>query len=357
MTDEIYMRKAINLAKKGRGKTSPNPMVGCVIVKNKKIIGSGYHKKFGDKHAEINAIESATVSVYGSTLYVTLEPCSHTGKTPPCVNAIIKSGIKRVVCAMIDPNKLVKGIGIEKLKKAGIEVEVGLLEEKARELNFGFISVHENKRPYVAIKFASSLDGKIATRTQESKWITNEQARSHARSLRSKYSCIVVGSNTVIRDNPHLGSRIKGKQDPIRIILDNSLRTNTDHAVYRDTNVIVFVSQKADQNKIIQFKNNNIELYQSKSTSVSINEILKELMKRNIQSILIEGGASVLGMFNDTKNIDKVYSFYAPILIGGEESKNSVGGLGTDSLKNSLKFNKTRSKKFGSDFLIISENA
>ncbi|MFI5270455.1 MAG: bifunctional diaminohydroxyphosphoribosylaminopyrimidine deaminase/5-amino-6-(5-phosphoribosylamino)uracil reductase RibD [Candidatus Saccharimonadales bacterium] len=356
MTDEAYMQMAIDLAKKGRGKTSPNPMVGCVIVKSNKIIGRGYHKSYGDKHAEISALDSVTDTIDGSTLYVTLEPCSHTGKTPPCVDAIIKSGVKRVVCAMVDPNKLVKGSGIKKLQKAVIKVELGLLEEKARELNFGFVSVHENARPYIAIKFASSLDGKIATRTKESKWITNEQARSYARSLRSKYNCIVIGSNTVIEDNPHLGARIKGKQDPIRIVLDNSLRTNPDHAVYRDTNVIVFASQKADKNKVAQFKSQNIEIYQSKLTSVSVNEILAELMKRNIQSILVEGGASVLGMFNDAKFIDKVYSFYAPIIIGGLESKSSIGGQGAGPLKDSLKFNQTSIKKFGSNFLVISQN-
>src|SRR3990167_1206134 len=221
--DETFMDEALWLAKKGAGWTAPNPMVGAVVVKSGKIIGRGYHRRAGSAHAEIEALAAAGRSARGATLYVNLEPCAHFGKTPPCTEAIINAGIKRVVCSAIDPNPQVQGRGVARLKQFGIAVSISVRKEEARSLNEVFFVFHEKKRPFVALKFAMSLDGKLAARTGDSKWITGGKARSFARDLRGNYQAILVGVNTVIRDNPHLGARTKGKKDPLRIILDSRL--------------------------------------------------------------------------------------------------------------------------------------
>src|SRR3989344_2010898 len=218
-----FLKETLKLAKKGLGKVNPNPMVGAVIVKNNKIIGKGYHKKFGYPHAEIEALKNCQQNPKGATLYVNLEPCSHFGKTPPCADAIIKAGIKKVVCCTQDPNP--KALG-----KTGIEISFGLLEQEARQLNEAFFTFHEKKRPFIAIKFAASLDGKIATQRGDSKWITNEKARKYSRALRKQYQAVLVGINTVLKDNPHLG-------DSLRIILGSKIPKNSQ--VLRNKNILI----------------------------------------------------------------------------------------------------------------------
>ena len=246
---EHFIDETLVLAKKAIGLTNPNPMVGAVVVKRGRIIAKGYHRQAGLPHAEIEAFNAAKTSVKGATLYTNLEPCVHQGKTPPCVDAIIQAGIKRVVCSISDPNPKVHGKGIAKLKQAGIIVSVGLKEKEARALNEAFFVFHEKKRPFIAIKFAGSLDGKIATHTGNSKWITNEPARLFARKLRGEYQAILVGINTVIRDNPHLGTRLAGKKDPVRIILDSNLQIPLNSQVLRDNNVIIATTTHAPEEK------------------------------------------------------------------------------------------------------------
>lgn len=349
--DLKYLRQSLQLAQKGKGKTFPNPLVGCVIVKYGVIIGSGYHHKAGGNHAEINALEDAKESTIGATLYVNLEPCSHHGKTPPCVDAIIKAGIARVICCNLDSNNNVRGDGIQKLKAAGIEVEVGGLARDARKLNEAFFTFHELQRPFIAVKYAASIDGKIATRTRKSKWITDNLAREYARTLRSSYQAILVGSNTVVQDNPHLGTRKKGYTDPLRIILDNTLKTSLTSHVYRDGNVIVFTSKKAANSKLSAFKKRGIEVFVCKSDSVNIREVMVELTKRTIISVYVEGGSTVLGSFNDAKLIDKIYAFLGPLLIGGETAKSAVGGEGADSLSTTLQLQDIHTKMLGDSML------
>lgn len=319
--DNFFMQKALRLAKKGQSWTFPNPMVGAVLVKDGKVVGEGYHHKVGGHHAEIEAIHQ------GGTLYVNLEPCSHYGKTPPCADAIIKAGVKRVVYSTLDPNPKVAGKGIEKLKQAGIEVTGGVLEKEAKKLNEAFFIFHTKKRPFVAIKFAASQDGKIATYTGDSKWISNEKARMFARRLRGEYQAILVGINTILKDNPNLGTRIRGLKDPLRVILDPHQKIQKNAEVFRDDNVLVI------------------------NKKIAIADLLELLKQKNIISVLVEGGGKTIGGFVDAGLVDKVYAFHAPIIIGGEKSVNSVSGIGYGTIKEALRLKDVKFKKFDDTML------
>lgn len=328
--DNFFMQKALRLAKKGLSWTLPNPMVGAVLVRDGKVIGKGYHHKVGEPHAEIEAMRQGRISYKGATLYVNLEPCSHYGKTPPCADAIIKAGIKRVVCCTLDPNPKVAGKGIEKLKQAGVDATVGVLEKEAKKQNAAFFTFHTKKRPFVAIKFAASLDGKIATKTGDSKWITNEKAREYARKLRGEYQAILVGINTVLKDDPHLGTRIKGLKDPIRIILDPHSKIPNKAQVLRDKNVIIINEQ------------------------ITMSHLLEILKEKEIISVLVEGGGKVIGSFVDAKLVDKVYTFHAPIIIGGEGAI-SVSGVGAQTVQEALHLKNITRKIFNDNQLLIGE--
>ncbi len=313
--DDHYMQLALRLARKGLGKTSPNPMVGAVIVKNGKIISQGYHKQAGSAHAEIEAIQSATESVQGSTLYVNLEPHGYVSKTLPCTEAIIKAGIVRVVCSTLDPNPKVAGDGLVQLKKAGIQVNIGLLANEAQLLNEQFFTFHQKQRPFIAIKYAASLDGKMTTSTGDSKWITDERARAVGRKLRGQYQAILVGINTVIADDPHLGTRIKSRPDPLRVILGSTQRVPLNAKILRDDNVLFFEGK--------------------------LENLMAKLYQMGVISILVEGGASVIGDFVDYKLVDRVYGFYAPIIIGNN-----------DKLADSLRLQKAQLRHYGDDVMI-----
>ncbi len=306
--DTQYMQRVLKLAGRGRGKTFPNPMVGAVIVKKGRIIGQGYHKKAGSAHAEIEAIESAKGSEQGSTMYVNLEPCNHHGKTPPCVDAIIKAGIAKVVCSTLDPNPKVAGDGLAQLKKAGIKISVGMLGEEARILNEQFFTFHTQKRPFIAIKYAASLDGKLATDGGDSQWITNEAARAAGRKLRSQHQAILVGINTVLADNPYLGTGL-------RIVLGDQTKIPKNWQVLRDNNVLVFAGP--------------------------LPKLMDALYKMNIVSVFVEGGAHTIASFVDQKLVDKVYGFYAPILIGGH-----------DKVADSLFLQQPKIRRLGNNFMI-----
>lgn len=349
--DVKFLKQTLRLAKKGLSWTNPNPMVGALIVKEGHVIGKGFHHKIGFPHAEIEALKNCQQIPKGSTLYVNLEPCVHFGKTPPCADAIIKSGIKRVVCATEDPNPKVSGKGLAVLQKAGIKTSVGLLGAEAQKLNETFFTFHKKKRPFVAIKFAASLDGKMATSGGDSKWITNEKARKYARTLRTKYQAIVVGINTVLTDNPHLGARTKDRKDPIRIVLDPKLQIPGNAAALRDTNVIIITSQKADKSKKVNLESQGITVI-STDDPVSIPRLLSILKDKEIISVLVEGGGETLGRFIDSGMVDKVYAFHAPILIGGKEAK-SIGGKGAQTIQKAIRLTDISYKIFGDNILTI----
>lgn len=348
MHEEKFMRRVLKLAAKGDGWTNPNPLVGAVLVKNNKIIGEGYHERFTGNHAEVNAIKKAGKAAEGSTLLVNLEPCSHHGNTPPCTDAIIKAGIKKVVYASSDPSQS-KSSKI--LGEAGVEVVTGVFKAEGDFLNRKFLHFAKNKVPYVTIKFAVSLDGKLATKTYDSKWITNDQARKYARGLRVAYHAILVGSNTVLRDDPHLGAEKKNKKDPIRIILDTQLKTSIGSKVYRDSNAIVLVGKKADKAKISRFREKNISVHQFDSEKINVKEVLGYLADQKIISVLVEGGGEVIGSFIDSKLVNEIYVFYAPIIIGGDQAR-AISGSGTEKVRDALKIKSPITKKFGDNFLI-----
>lgn len=351
-SDEFFLKQTFKLAKKGLSWTNPNPLVGAVIVKNGRIIGKGFHHKTGLPHAEIEALNSAVENPEGATLYVNLEPCNYFGKTPPCVPVIIRSKIKRVVCSTKDPNPKVFGQGLAKLQKAGIEISVGILENEARELNEAFFTFHEKKRPFVAIKFATSLDGKMATGTGDSKWITSGKARKYARALRGQYQAVVVGINTVLTDNPHLGIRIKGKKNPVRIILDPKLQIPLNAQVLRDSNVIIATTKKANKFKKENLKKMGFIILSFNSEYIKIPELLSTLKEKEIISILVEGGGETLGSFVDSRIIDKVYAFHAPTIIGGKKAI-SIGGEGMQTIKEALYLKNISHKNFGDNLLTI----
>lgn len=331
MTDQDYMKLAIELAYQAAGQTSPNPLVGAVVVKDGHIVGMGAHLKAGEKHAEVHAIEMAGNKAEGSTVYVTLEPCSHYGKTPPCADLLVRSKVKKVFVAVTDPNPLVSGNGIKKLEDAGIEVEVGLLEEEATKLNKYFFHFVQTKTPFVTLKAASSLDGKTATVTGESKWITGEEARKDVHKSRELHDAILVGVNTVIADNPNLTCRVENpKRQPIRIILDTNLRTSLHANVVTDqlAPTWIIVSSQVSKEKMDIFEQRGIKIIQLSNKTIEIEEVLNVLGEHKIMSLYVEGGSTVHGSFIKNNMFNEVIIYLAPKLIGGESAPTSVGGEG-----------------------------
>lgn len=357
MLDEKFMRRAIELAVKGVGKVNPNPLVGAVIVKNNRIIGEGYHEFYGGAHAEINAIKNAIESIVGAVIYVTLEPCHHYGKTPPCVDEIIKNKFSKVVIGQVDPNPLVAGKSIKKLKEHGIEVQTGILEEDCKRLNEVFNKYILTNKPYVVLKVAMSLDGKIATSTGESMWITGEKAREHGHELRNKLSSIMVGVNTVIKDNPSLTCRLHHGRNPTRIIVDSNLRIPLDAKVLEikeDSKCLIATTEKAVKEKfeVLRDKGADILILPEKNGRVDIRILIEELGKLKIDSILLEGGGTLNYSFLEEKLVDKVDFYVSPKIIGGEKSKTPVEGLGISSLKEAFKISNVSTEFLGEDILI-----
>jgi len=344
--------QALKLARKGVGWTNPNPMVGAVLVKNGRIIGKGYHKRVGSDHAEIEAIKSSQESSEGATLYVNLEPCSHFGRTPPCVDEIIKAKIARVICSTLDPNQKVSGKGAAKLRKAGVDVSVGILQDQARLLNETFFTFHEKNRPFIALKFAASLDGKIATKTGDSKWITNKKARAYVRSLRNQYQAVLVGINTILKDDPHLGVRMKEKKDALRIILDSSLKIPLESSVLRDNNVLIITTSKHNKQKLAQLMQKGVQILVLSGDQIAIPELIVKLKDGGIISVLVEGGGKTIGSFADSGLVDKVYAFFSPILIGGKQAVSAVDGEGVEKINQAINLETISYKKFEDNFLI-----
>ncbi len=341
--DRKYMALALKLAEKGR--PSPNPKVGAVVVKNGKIIGKGYHKRAGEPHAEVNALQG--INAEGATLYVNLEPCSHYGKTPPCTDLIIASGITRVVCAMKDPNPQVHGI--KALREHGIEVEVGLMGKEARKINEKFIKYITENTPFVTLKCAMSLDGKIACNSGDSKWITNEKSREYARRLRGEYDAILVGINTVLEDDP--GLKAENGKDPLRVILDSTLRAPVNAKVLSDSNILIATTERYDKKKRKILKK-KASIWVCGTERVDLKELIKMLGKKGITSILIEGGSEVHASAVKEKIVDKFLFFVAPKLITGRNAKGPIGGEGIETMNEVILLKNCELKKFGGDILI-----
>lgn len=357
--DHSYMKEALELAARGKGRTSPNPMVGAVVVKDGNVIGRGYHKKAGTPHAEIHALNDAGMEAHDGTLYVTLEPCSHRGRTLPCADFIIQSRVARVVVAMLDPNPLVNGNGVRKLREAGIRVDVGLLERETRELNTFFIKYISTKIPYVLLKAAVTLDGRIATRTGASRWITGEAARERGHEIRNRVDAILVGVNTVLKDNPSLTTRLPGEEgkDPARIILDTHLRTPLDAKVVENDSVAptyIFAGCNVAPERVraYQEKNVTVMVARRETNRISFRRVLEDLGRMEITSLLIEGGAQIHAAALREGVVDHAVFFIAPKIMGGGESREAIGDLGIHRMEEIIRLDAVRTERIGEDVLI-----
>ena len=359
--DIFYMERALEIAREGTGKTKTNPLVGCVIVKDEKIIGQGVHLKFGDNHAEVNAIldaKSRGEDIRGATLYVNLEPCSHYGKTPPCAERIVKEGIRRVVIGTADPFEKVSGRGIKILEDAGISVTEGLCEEECLNLNERFFTYLKNNRPFVVLKAGMSLDGKIATESGESQWITSEFSRAHGHELRGQLDAIMVGIGTVLADDPSLNTRHgKYKNNPIRIITDSSLRIPLDAKLLRDdleSICIIATTESCDKDKLGKLKamkNVEVLICKDKDKKVDLKDLMERLKDYDISSILLEGGRTLNAEMLKNKLVDKFYFFIAPILLGSKGIP-AIGDLEIDELKDAIRIKDMKSEKLFDDILV-----
>ena len=358
MIDQNYMLQAIQLAKQGEGWTNPNPMVGAVIVKNGRIIGKGYHKKCGELHAERNAIASLTESAEGATIYVTLEPCCHYGKTPPCTEAIIEQKIKRVVIGSRDPNPKVSGKGIKMLQEAGIEVIEDFMREECDRLNPVFFHYITTKTPYVVMKYAMTLDGKIATKTGASKWITGEAARAEVQHMRHRYMGIMAGIGTVIADDPMLNVRVEGWKSPIRILCDSGLRIPLDGQIVKSAGkyrtIVAYADSKNTEAKRKRLHEMGVETIwcPDENNQVDLKKLMKYLGEEGIDSILLEGGGTLNDSALRAGIVQEVQAFIAPKLFGGMNSKTPVEGIGVRFPSEAVKLKCTDICQIGEDIRI-----
>lgn len=351
-----YMNIAMRLALRAKAQTSPNPMVGALVVKKGRIISRGYHKQAGGAHAETAALDKAGKKAQGATLYVTLEPCTHFGRTPPCVERIIKSGIKKVVVGMIDPNPLNNGKGIGMLRQHKIKVEAGILEGGLKKMNAAFIKYITKKAPFVTVKVAQSLDGKIATKTGDSKWITSDKARAFAHRLRQDYDAIIVGVNTVLRDNPRLDAWFS-KKNPVKVIVDSQLSTPEDANVFLKRSPVIIATiaskpgQETENRKILSQKAKILEV-KEKGGQINLKDMMKKLAQLEITNVLVEGGGSLVGSLFDDGLVDKVLFFISPKIIGGKEAISSVMGRGIPRIDRAIRLKDIKVHRIGEDFLI-----
>ena len=366
------MRRAIELAKKGGGYVHPNPLVGCVVVNDGEIIAEGYHEKYGEFHAERNALLRCQSETKGASLYVTLEPCCHYGKTPPCTEIIIVKGIKKVFVGILDPNPLVAGKGVKILQDAGIEVEVGLCEDEIRELNKVFLKYITTKRPYVIMKTAMTLDGKIAAFTGDSKWITNEESRKMVHELRSEMAGVIVGIGTVLADDPMLNVRLEGNpHQPIRIVVDSNLRIPIDSQLVKtakEYRTIIAIQKphaeiaenaEMDNHKLLARKRADLAEFdveiiecQSNNGHVDINDLMTKLGSLGIDSLLLEGGGTLNAAFLEARCVDEVWAFIAPKIIGGEGAKTPVSGKGIAKMNDAIQLQNIDIQNINGDILI-----
>jgi diaminohydroxyphosphoribosylaminopyrimidine deaminase / 5-amino-6-(5-phosphoribosylamino)uracil reductase len=356
--DRHFMRLALAQAAKGRGRVSPNPLVGCVIVKKGRVLASGHHHQAGGDHAEIDALRKLDLRAPGATLYVTLEPCCHQGRTPPCTDAIIHAGITRVCAAVRDPNPLVAGRGFAQLRAAGIEVREGLLADEAARLNEIFFHVMATGRPFMVVKVAQSLDGCIATRTGHSQWITCAQSQQYCQRLRDTYDAIMVGSSTVRSDDPQLTARLPGARNPVRIVVssrgDVSPRSRVFSAAAAGRRILA-TTRKANPRALRQFERSGVDilLCRARRGQVDLRDLAARLMRAQITSVLVEGGSSLWSSCLDLQLADKFYIFSAPLIIGGTNAIRSVVGTGAARLEDALHFRDVAVQTVGVDTLFI----
>ena len=376
------MRRAIELAKKGGGYVHPNPLVGCVVVNDGVIIAEGYHEKYGQYHAERNALTRCNTEIKGASLYVTLEPCCHYGKTPPCTEIIIEKGIKKVFVGILDPNPLVAGKGVKILQDAGIEVEVGLCENEIREMNKVFLKYITTKKPYVIMKTAMTLDGKIAAHTGDSRWVTNEASRKMVHELRSELAGVIVGIGTVLADDPMLTCRLEGNHhQPVRIVVDSNFRIPIGSQLVKTAKEYrtivaktVISSDRRESRNLLQtdeispFRSASVEMTnkirtlesfgvellecQSNNNHVDINDLMVKLGAMGIDSLLLEGGGTLNAAFLETGCVDEVWAFIAPKLIGGEDAKTPVSGKGIDNMSEAINLQNIDIQNINGDILI-----
>ena len=357
--DIEYMRRAMELAERGVGFTNPNPMVGAVIVKGGKVIGEGWHERCGEWHAERNAFKNCKVSEEGATMYVTLEPCCHYGKTPPCTEAIIEHGIARVVIGMEDPNPLVAGKGIALLREAGIEVVCGVEEEALREQNRVFLKYISTRLPWVALKAAMTLDGKIATRTGDSKWITGAEARAYVHELRHRFMAILVGIGTAVADDPLLNCRIEGRgvRQPIRVVVDSNARLSLESQLVQtaeEYRTIVAYTRFAPEERVKALREAGVEmlLCEEKEGLVDVRNLLELLGQFGIDSILLEGGGNLNYTFLSEGLVDELYAFVAPKIVGGMSAKTPVEGTGVEKMADAINLELKNVLNIGDDVLL-----
>jgi len=356
--DEPLMRRALDLAQKGLGRTSPNPIVGAVVVRNGSILGEGYHAYAGGPHAEVVALEAAAGATAGADLYVTLEPCCHQGRTPPCTDRIIAAGIRRVVTSVLDPNPLVSGRGVETLRAAGVLVELGLLSEESTILNEAFMKFIKSRLPFVVLKAAVSLDGKIATRTGDSRWISGEQSRQRVHELRDQIDAVMVGLGTIRRDDPMLTTRLpSGGRNPIRVIVDGRGSLPLDARVFHSTSsspTWVAVTADAPHERIDALERHGLAVIETGGSNgrVNLHHLLKRLGEREVTSVMIEGGEGIFTSAIEAGIIDRFLVFVAPILIGGKTAPSLFGGAGIEHLVEAFRLERVRIEQLGGDLLI-----
>jgi diaminohydroxyphosphoribosylaminopyrimidine deaminase/5-amino-6-(5-phosphoribosylamino)uracil reductase len=353
--DERYMRLALRLARRAEGRTSPNPMVGAVLVRADEIVATGYHRRAGTDHAEIVALRRAGERARGATLYLNFEPCDHFGRTPPCTRALIEAGVRRVVAGMLDPNPLVSGRGVRRLRRAGIAVEVGLLERECRRLNEAFAKFITRGIPFVILKLAASLDGKIATRTGHSRWITGEPARRYVHRMRNRVDAVIVGLETVRMDDPELTCRIRGGRDPWRIVLDRRLRVPLQAKLVRQNRgrKTVIVAGDAPARRRAALERLGVEVWElpEREGRISLGALLGRLAKLGCLSVMVEGGAATAAAFLAEKKVDKICFFYAPKLIGGD-GKEMVGPLGIARVGQARALHDVEVRRLGEDLVV-----
>lgn len=385
-TPEDYMRRALELARKGEGKVSPNPMVGCVVVKDNRVIAEGYHQQYGGFHAERNALLNCREDAAGAELYVNLEPCCHYGKTPPCTEIIIEKKIRKVYVGCTDPNPKVAGGGIKLLKEHGIEVETGILEQECRSLNEVFFYYMEHKMPFTAMKYAMTLDGKIACETGDSKWVTGEEARQYVQTLRNRYRGIMVGIGTVLADDPMLNCRLEGGRNPVRIICDSKLRIPLDSQLVQtasEIETIVAWNRKASEEwrvnqnirggenvsetagqqaskeleealeRLRQQKVQLLEVPVNESSHVlNLKNLFQQLSQQGIDSVLVEGGGTLNASILEAGLLQRVYAFTAPKLVAGAGAKSPIEGKGISMMKDAICLQNVEIAWYGSDICI-----
>ncbi len=363
MDDKRFMKMALDLAKKGQGFTSPNPMVGAVIVNDGEVVGKGYHQSAGKAHAEVDAIDDAGALAKDATLYVTLEPCNHTGRTPPCTEKVIAAGIRRIVVAMNDPNPNVKGGGSDYLKSRGINVTVGVCEDQAKRLNEVYIKYVSTKRPFSIAKCAATLDGRIATRTGDSRWVTGEESRKYVHQLRHAVDAIMVGINTVKKDDPSLTTRLTNRMenfkglDPTRIILDTHLRISEKAKLLQldsDSDTIIVTGHSVSGDKKAGIEKQGARIIESpvKDGLIDLDRLMDRLGTLGITSLLIEGGSSVIASALSAGIVDKIIFFFAPKILGGDDGVPICKGAGAALMSSCIPVKDIHVRQFGDDVMI-----